>query len=130
MTKEEKAFHTHLFLQDEETEKYNPHIMCATSSVSNAGTDSSKIDIVYHLGMSESVSDLFQEKGHIGWHPNALAWENQYMLCFTIEDDIYLFKRAMDPHEAVLNDEYLDRQVFDLLQMAKVLLASDQCMCV
>ena len=35
ITKEEKVFYTNLFLSDEENEKYNPHIMCATSSVDN-----------------------------------------------------------------------------------------------
>ena len=129
MTKEEKAFYTHLFLKDDYSDKYNPHILCATSGVGNAGIDSSKIGIIYRLGMPESVCDFFQEKGRASWYPNALASENRYLVCFTIEDLIYLFKRTMDPKETVLNEQRHEGQVSDLLQLVKVL-ASDQCMSV
>ena len=101
--------------------------MCAMSGVGNAGIDSLKIGIVYRLGMPESVSDLFQEKGQAGRYPNALASENRYVLCFTIEDLLYLFKCMSDPEESVLNNLYCERQIDDLMQMAKVI-ASDQCM--
>ena len=128
MTKEEKAFYTHLFLSDSDNSDFNPRIMCATSGVGNAGIDSSKIGVVYRFGMPETVSDLFQEKGRAGRYHNALAAENRYILCFAIEDLIYLFRRTMDPDEVVLNDDYRKRQVDELMQVAKVL-ASDECMC-
>ena len=56
MTKEEKAFNTNIFLSEKETNKYNPHIMCATSGVG----------VVYRLGMPDNITDLYQEKGHAG----------------------------------------------------------------
>ena len=83
--------------------------MCATSGVGNAGIDSSKIGVVYRFGMPESVSGRFQEKRRVGQYHNALAAENQYILCFSIEDLIYLFCRTMDPDEVVLNEDLKDR---------------------
>ena len=38
-----------------------------------------------------------------------------------------MFKHISDPDEAVLNNAYRERQIDDLMKMAKVL-ASDQCM--
>ena len=95
MTKEENAFYTHLFLKDDRSNRYNPHILCATSGVGNAGIDSSKIGIVDRLGKPESVSDFFQEMEHASRYPNALASENKYVLCFTIEDLIYYFSKGL-----------------------------------
>ena len=43
MTKEEKAFYMNIFLSQMQTNKYNPHILCATSGVGNAGIDSPQI---------------------------------------------------------------------------------------
>ena len=57
---------------------------------------------------------------------NALPTENRYLLCLAIEDLLYLFKRAMDPEQTVLNEEYHFQMVSDLLIMAKVL-APDLC---
>ena len=54
MTKEEMAFYT------------NTDILCATSGMGNAGIDSSRIGVVYCLGMPESVQDLYQEKVQAG----------------------------------------------------------------
>ena len=102
--------------------------MCATSGVGNAGIVSSKIGVVYRFGMPESISDLLQEKGRAGRYANALPAENQYVLCFSIEDLLYLFHRTMDPDEVVLDDDYRKQQVDDLMQVAKVL-ASDKCKC-
>ena len=126
MTKEEKAFYTNLFLSDSKNRKYKPHIMCATSGVGNMAIDSSKLDIVYRLGMPETVSDLFQDKGRAGRYANALPSENRYILSFSIKDLLYFFKQTMDPEEEVINDNYCKRQVSDLLKMAKVL-ATDEC---
>ena len=126
MTKEEKAFYTNVFLSDKVTDKYNPHILCATSGVGNAGIDSHQIGVVYRLGMPDNITDLYQEKGRAGRYNNALPSENRYLLCFAIEDLLYLFKRAMDPEQSVLNEEYRLRMVSDLLVMVKVL-ASDLC---
>ena len=64
MTKEEKAFYTNIFLTDAKNNKYNPHIMCATSGVGNVGIDLPQIGVVYRLGMPENFTDLYQEKGH------------------------------------------------------------------
>ena len=63
MGKEEKEFYTNMFLSDKEYKKYNPHIMCATSGVGNAGIDSSKISVVFRLGMPESISDNWNSCG-------------------------------------------------------------------
>ena len=126
MTKEEKAFYTNTFLSQTPTNKYNPHILCATSGVRNAGIDSSQIGVVYRLGMPENITDFFQEKGRAGRYDNALPNDNRYLLCFSIENLIYLFKRAMNPEESILNEEYRFRMITELLQIAKVL-ASDLC---
>ena len=128
MTKEEKAFYTYLFLSDADNPKFNAHIMCATGVVGNAGIDLSKTGVVYRLGMPNSVSDLFHEKGRASQYPNTLAAENCYVICFTIEDLLYLHCRTMDPDKVVLNNNYQMRKVEDLMMMAKVL-ASDECMC-
>ena len=106
MTKEEKALYTNMFFSDEEYEKCNPHIMCTTSGIGNAGIDSSKISVVYRLGMPESISGFYQEKGCSGCNANALAMENCYVLCFSIEDFIYLYRRTMDPDESILNKDF------------------------
>ena len=63
MTKEEKAFYTNIFLSETQNDKYNPHIWCATSGVGNAGIDSSKIGVVYWLGMLEERLKNDKEKG-------------------------------------------------------------------
>ena len=89
MTKEENAFYTNIFLLDEESDRFNPRIMCATSRVGNAGIDSSKTGVVYQLGMPESVSNMLQEKGRAGRYPDALAVENCHVFCFSIEDHLY-----------------------------------------
>ena len=80
--------------------------MCAMSGVGNAGINSSKIGIVYRLGIPETTSDLFQEKGRAGQYTGTIASENQYILCFSIEDLLYFFKRTMDPEEEIINDNY------------------------
>ena len=67
-----------------------------------------------------------QEKGRAGRYHDALPTENRYLLCFAIEDLLYLFQRAMNPEESVINEGYRFRMVADLLMMAKVL-ASDLC---
>ena len=82
MTKEEKAFYINMFLLDTQDEQYNPHIMCSTSGVGKAGIDSSKIGIVYRMGMPESISDLYQEKGRAGRYPDALLTENLVLPLF------------------------------------------------
>ena len=125
MTKEKKAFFTNMFLNEGDDPRFKPDIMCATSSVGNAGIDSSRIGVVYRLGMPESVLDLCQEKGPAGRYPNSLFVDNKYLLCFSIEDLIYLFSRSMNPQEVVLNDAYRKKKVDSLLTMAKVL-ASDK----
>ena len=96
MTKEEKAFYTNAFLTDETVPDYNPHIMCATSGVGNAGIDSHGIGYVIRLGMPESIFDIYQEKGRAGIYLNANAMDYKYVLCFLLEDLVYLYKRAMD----------------------------------
>ena len=126
MTKEEKAFYTNIFLSEKENNKYNPHIMCATSSVGIAGIDSHQIGVVYRLGMPDNIRDLYQEKGHAGQYNNALPTDNCYLHCFAIEDLLYLLKRSMDPEQSVLSEEYRLRMVLDLLQVAEIL-ACDLC---
>ena len=106
MTKEEKAFFTNMFLNDGDDPRFKPDIMCATSSVGNAGIDLSRIGVVYRLGIPETVLDLYQEKGRAGCYPNSLAIDNKYVLCFSIKDLIYLFSQSMNPQEVVLNDDY------------------------
>ena len=60
--------------------------MCATSGAGNAGLDSTAIGSIFRLGMPESMSDFFQEKGRAGRYPNAHPTENRYTICFSIED--------------------------------------------
>ena len=106
MTKEEKSFYTNIFLSQTQNNKYNLHILCATSGVGNTGINSSQIGVVYRLGMPENITNLFQEKGRAGRYDNALPSDNRYLLCFSIEDLLYLFKRAMNPEETIINEEY------------------------
>ena len=61
-----------------------------------------------------------------GRYDNALPCDNQYLLCFLIDDLLYLFKRAMNPEESIINEEHRVRMVSELLQIAK-LLPSDLC---
>ena len=129
MTKEEKAFYTNMFLNDSNDARFQPDIMCATSGVGNAGIDSSRIGVVYRLGMPKSILDLYQEKGRAGRYQDSLAMDNSYLLCFSIEDLLYLFRRSMNPKEQVLNEQYRKQKVDALLTVAKVL-ASDICMAV
>ena len=79
--------------------------------------------------MPESVQDLYQEKGQAGRYCNSLAIDNKYLLCFSIEDLLYLYHRSMNPGEEIINETYCQRKVDNLLLMDKVL-ASDQCIAV
>ena len=126
MTKEKKVFYTNIFLSEKYNNRYNPQIMCATSSVGNAGIDLYQIGAVYRFCMPDNITDLYLEKGCAGRYNNALPTDNCYLLCFAIEDLLYLFKHVIDPEQSVLNEEYCLQMVSDLLQMAKVL-ASDLC---
>ena len=119
MTKEEKAFYTNMFLQEEENSNFKPDIMYATSRVGNAGINSSKIGVVYHLSMPESVQDLYQEKGRAGRYCDSLPLDNKYLMCFSIEDLLYLFHRSMNPGEEIIDEIYCQRKV-----------DNDQCMAV
>ena len=93
MTKEEKAFYTNMFFNDSDNPNFKPDIMCATSGVGNAGIDSSRIGVVYHLGMPESVHDLYQEKGCTGRYQDSLAIDNKYLLCFSILHSLSAVKK-------------------------------------
>ena len=79
--------------------------------------------------MPESILDLYQEKGRAGHYQDSLAIDNSYLLCFSIEDLLYLFCCTMNPNEQILNEVYRQRKVDALLTVAKVL-ASDSCMTV
>ena len=84
MTQGEKAFYTNMFLDEADNPHFKPDIMCATSSVGNTGIDSSRIGVVYCLGMPESRLDLYQEKGRAGCYHNSLPVDNRYLLCFNL----------------------------------------------
>ena len=77
MTKEEKAFFTNMFLNEADDPRFKPDIMCTTSGVGNAGIDSYRVEVVYRLGMPESVLNLYQEKGCTGPYPHSLAVDNK-----------------------------------------------------
>ena len=76
--------------------------------------------------MPENITDFSQEKGRAGRYANTLPGDNRYLLCFSIKDPLFQFKREMNPEESILNKEYRFGMISELLQMAKVL-ASDLC---
>ena len=123
ITKEEKAAYIRMFVNGSSNPNstLDMRVLCATSSVGNAGIDSPDVRAVYRIDFPPSVLDFVQEKGRAGRRPGALAQDYSYHVCISLESFIFLFKRILNPDEDINDESYRSRQVHDLVQVAKLL---------
>ena len=72
-------------------------VLCATSGVGNAGIDCPDVRAVYRIDFPPSILDLAQEKGRAGRRPGLSSVDYHYVVCYSLETYLYLFKQILDP---------------------------------
>jgi superfamily II DNA helicase RecQ len=122
--REQKAKYINCFISDNTTEAFNPHILCATSGVGNAGIDCAYIRSVYRLDCPPSIVDICQEKGRAGRQPGAHPSVFGITICFSLESFLLIFKRIHDPSEDIIDDSYRQEQFQDLMNVARLMVAN------
>ena len=123
---EQKAKYIDLFVNGSDANDFHLRVLCATSGVGNAGIDSQDVRAVYRVDFPPSIIDVCQEKGRAGRRPSALQQDYSYILLFSLESFLYLFKRIQNPDEEFIDDTFRIQQTSDLLNVAQ-LLASTAC---
>ena len=128
LTKQEKAKYIRLFVNGSTKHpQLKIRVLCATSGVGNAGIDYLDVRAVYRIVFPPSIIDLAQEKGRAGRRPGSSSTDYHYIVCYSLETYLYLFKRILDPTEEYVNDSYHKKQIANLIQVAKVLLTPYTC---
>ena len=128
LTKEEKARLIRIFVNgSQQHPDLKIRLLCATSGVGNAGIDCPDVRAVYRIDFPPSILDMAQEKGRAGRRPGASADDFHYILCYSLETYLYLFKRILEPADEHVNESFRRTQISDLLQVAKVLITPNTC---
>ena len=128
LTKQEKSSYIRKFVNGS---KKHPQLqiklLCATSGVGNAGIDCSDVRAVYRIEFPPSILDLVQEKGRAGRRPGATAENYHYIMCYSLETFLYVFKRIYQPKESFANESFRSILINDLLEVALLLVIPDVC---
>jgi superfamily II DNA helicase RecQ len=128
LTKDEKAKFIRLFIHGSDKHpEIKLRLLCATSGVGNAGIDCPDVRAVYRIDFPPSILDLAQEKGRAGRTPGASPDDFHYIICYSLETYLYLFKRILNPAEEYINPSYRQTQIHDVLEVAKVLISPYHC---
>ena len=95
-TKEEKAKKIRSFVNGSYRHpELKLNLLCATSGVGNAGIESPDVHSVYRVDFPPSILDIAQEKGRAGRRPGASSNDFHYVVCYSLETYLYLFKRTL-----------------------------------
>jgi len=127
-TKEEKAKKIRSFVNGSYRHpELKLNLLCATSGVGNAGIESPDVHSVYRVDFPPSILDIAQEKGRAGRRPGASSNDFHYVVCYSLETYLYLFKRTLKPDGDYVKESYRKTQIRELLQVAKVLITPNTC---
>ena len=107
---------------------YRINVLCATSGVGNAGIDCSDVRVVYRLDFPPSILDIAQEKGRAGRRPGAKAEDNHYIMCYSLDSLLTLYKRILNPKETFINESYRTKMQHDIIAVAKLLVLPNACL--
>ena len=127
LTKEQKASYIQTFLDPEHDDDKNIRVLCATSGVGNVGIDSKYIRSVFRLEIPPSVLDMVQEMGRAGrvTEPDPLNYS--YTVLFSLDSFLYLFERALDEDNDVIDESYRHEEVQNLFQIGRMLVFQEEC---
>ena len=100
--------------------------MCETSGVGNAGIDSPNVCVVYRIDIDPSLLDITQEKGRTDRRDEALPNYYKYIMCFSIETYVRLYRHIWDMSEHILDTGYRVHRIDDL-NYVSVMLLSREC---
>ena len=107
---------------------YKVRVLCATSGVGNAGINCRDVRIVYCMDFPPSLLDIAQEKGRAGRRPDAVANDYHYIMCYSLDSLLHLYKRILDPKEELINESYHSKMLNDISGVAKLHVMPNVCL--
>lgn len=122
----EKAHHLCTFME-KGTSNYNPRILVATSSATNAGIDSDKIYGVYRLDMPSSRINMVQERGRAGRFAGATPSTYSYCVNFPMSSFEYKLIQILSEKKHVLDATYRREMENALLETLILLMVAPKC---
>ena len=95
-TRAQKATTIDTFVNGSSNLPYKYDVLCATSSVGNAGIDCKDVRSVYRVDFPPSITDVNQERGRAGRQNDATHDQYKYQVAIALESFLYIFKRIND----------------------------------